>query len=148
IRSFQQYEGLMRFDHLSPGQQNNEIMRLLQKVHEEIHLLHRVVDRKLGLTVQQLDAVLEHGAAIMANQDALRAQLDAIAADVADESTVIASVETLLGNLAKAISDLKDELKNTDVPQDIVDKITALGTAVDTNKARLAKDVVDNTPVG
>ena len=82
----------------------------------------------------------------MATQAELKAKLDAVAANVADEDTVISSVETLLTNLGTLITDLRNQLANAAVPQALLDQADAIATVVTNQKAKLAADVVANTP--
>ena len=82
----------------------------------------------------------------MSNVEQVKAVLAAVSQDVADEHTVIGSVEVLLKNLADQIAALKAAAEDVSVPQDVVDMISALQTAVDANKTQLAGDVAANTP--
>jgi len=69
-------------------------------------------------------------------ENRIMALLDDVIADVAEETTVIESVVTLLTNLSQQLKDA-----GTDPV-----KLAALKTQIDSNKAALAKAVVDNTP--
>jgi hypothetical protein len=83
---------------------------------------------------------------LMATQQQVRDMIAAINAGVADETTAIGSFELVLSNLNQKITDLTTAAQNADVPQDIVDQLTALQVATGANKQRILDDVQKNTP--
>lgn len=94
----------------------------------------------------KLNAVLTQGKQLMAKTDDVRVLITKLRTDVADQTTVIGGVGTLLGNLSKIITELKTQVAAADnIPQDIVDSVTAIDQAVIDGKDVLAKDVKDNT---
>lgn len=76
---------------------------------------------------------------ILERLNKMAATLDDVLKDVTDESTVIDGISTLLSGLQKQ---LKDALANAADKA----KVDAIFAAVESNKAKLAKAVTDNTP--
>lgn len=76
---------------------------------------------------------------ILERLNKMAATLDDVLKDVTDESTVIDGISTLLSGLQQQ---LKDALANAADKA----KVDAIFAAVESNKAKLAKAVTDNTP--
>ena len=84
---------------------------------------------------------------IMANAQDVKVKLDALTANVAEETTVIASMSTFLDNLEAQMKALQDAAAAAgNIPQDILDEIDALQSAVSANKATITSKITQNTP--
>jgi len=89
-----------------------------------------------------LEKILEIQHLIIQKLNDMAATLDQILADTADESTVIDSLATLTAGLKAQL----DAVLAGNLTPDQQAKVDAIFSAVDANKAKVAKAVTDNTP--
>lgn len=121
----------------------DDMMERMENIHaffdaETVKVQLNRIEKNLNQIERKVDK-------IMATEQQVKDALAAVEVNVAAETTVIASVEALLTNFAARIKDLENSAVSEGVSQDILDKITALGSAVEQNKTRLAGDVTNNT---
>lgn len=83
---------------------------------------------------------------IEAKMSALSDKIDELTAKVTAETTVEQAAITLLQGLSAEIADLKSQLQNAGVDPALLQKLTDLGTTIDTRKQVLADAITANTP--
>lgn len=103
-----------------------------------IHL-HIHDDRQ---TVLLLEKILENQFLIIKTQHKMTATLDQILQDTTDESTVIDSLVTLTAGIK---AQLDAVLAGALTPEQQA-KVDAIFSAVESNKAKVAQAITDNTP--
>ncbi len=84
----------------------------------------------------------------MPTQTEVKAKLDALTAGVSSLDDVTASIEQLLANTTKTISDLKAAAAASpvEVPQTFLDQLDAIAAALTVHRDKIAADVLANTP--
>jgi chromosome segregation ATPase len=91
---------------------------------------------------QKVDQLQEN---YMATAADVKAKLDALTAQVADENTQIAAMGTFIDNLDGQLAALKTAAANAEIPQEIMDEIDALSTAVSTGKTAITAKITTPT---
>jgi len=93
---------------------------------------------------QRQERAERHIEEILHKVNKIMATLDQVVQDVSDESTLDDSVLSLLQGIQQQLA---DALAGTTLPPATQAKIDAVFTGLESNKAKLSKALVDNTPV-
>jgi hypothetical protein len=100
------------------------------------------------LFVHSADMVSVTLSRIEAKMSALSDKIDDLTAKVTAETTVEQAAITLLHGLSAEIADLKAQLQSAGVDPALLQKLTDLGSTIDSRKQALADAITANTPAG
>lgn len=104
------------------------------------------IDFHFHLYVHSADEAALHR--IEATMSALSDKIDDLTAKVTAETTVEQAAITLLQGLSAEIADLKAQLQSAGVDPALLQKLTDLGSTIDSRKQALADAITANTPAG
>lgn len=104
------------------------------------------IDLHLHLYVHSADEAVLHR--IEVKMSALSDKIDDLTAKVTAETTVEQAAITLLQGLSAEIADLKAQLQSAGVDPALLQKLTDLGSTIDSRKQALADAITANTPAG